>query len=144
MQRLREALPDVHLALLTHEKLAGLWRTASEPRCGYYVCSRVKVRGQSLAVCAPESFQAALVLPNSPRSALEVWMARIPQRIGYVRPCWSWLLTRAIAPRPGKSRMSKRSASEVSRLISLPIAARSAATPRPHDRPPIKSTTTCT
>ena len=29
-----------------------------------------------------EDFQAALVLPNSLRSALEVWLARIPRIIG--------------------------------------------------------------
>jgi heptosyltransferase-2 len=50
---------------------------------------------------------------------MEVWLARIPQRIGYA---WSWrdlLLTRALARRSGKDRMSKRSVSEVRRLISV-------------------------
>ena len=133
LQRLREALPDAHLALLTHEKLASLWErhpsldaviTFSPGESPWSVARRLRA----------ERFQTAVVMPNSPRSALEVWLARIPQRIGYARPCWSWLLTQAIAPRPGKSRMARRSASEVRRLTSLPVGARSSATPRPPDR----------
>jgi heptosyltransferase II len=119
LQRLREALPGAHLTLLTHEKLASLWDrhpsldtviTFSSGESPWSVARRLRASG----------FQTAVVLPNSPRSALEVWLARIPQRIGYTRPCWSWLLTRAISPRPGKGRMSRRSASEVRRLSNLP------------------------
>ena len=122
LQRLREALPDAHLTLLTHEKLASLWQhhpsldaiiTFSPGESPWSVARRLRA----------ESFQTAVVLPNSPRSALEVWLARIPQRIGYARPWWSWLLTRALAPRPGKVRMSRRSVSEVRRLIRLPADA---------------------
>ena len=130
LQRLREALPDAHLTLLTHEKLASLWErhpsldailTFSPGESPWSVARRLRA----------ESFQTAVVLPNSPRSALEVWLARIPQRIGYARPCWSWLLTRALAPRPGKGRMSRRSVSEVRRLISLPAGAPPPAIPTP-------------
>jgi heptosyltransferase-2 len=133
LQRLREALPDAHLTLLTHEKLADLWHrhpsvdaviTFSPSESPWSVARRLRA----------ESFQAAVVLPNSLRSALEVWLARIPQRIGFTRPCWSWLLTRAIHPRPGKSRMSRRSVSEVRRLISLPEGAPSSTSPRAQDR----------
>jgi heptosyltransferase-2 len=133
LQRLREALPEAHLTLLTHEKLASLWErhpsldaiiTFSPGESPWSVARRLRA----------ESFQTAVVLPNSPRSALEVWLARIPQRIGYTRPCWSWLLTRALAPRPGVIRMSRRSASEVRRLISLPVDAASSASQRPQER----------
>ena len=81
-----------------------------------------------------EHFDTALVLPNSPRSALEVWLARIPQRVGYARPWCSWLLTQALVPRPGKVRMPRRSVSEVKRLVRLPGAAPSPAAARPQDR----------
>src|SRR5664279_6027898 len=106
MQRLREALPEAHITLLTPQKLSDLWQghpslnavlTFSSGESPWSVAGRLRA----------ESFQTALVLPNSPRSALEVWLARVPQRIGYSRPCWSWLLTRAISPRPGKGRMSR-------------------------------------
>jgi heptosyltransferase-2 len=91
LQRLREALPDAHLTLLTHEKLADLWQhhpslnsiiTFSPGENPWLVARRLRA----------ENFQAALVLPNSPRSALEVWLARIPLRIGYARPWRNRLL----------------------------------------------------
>ena len=109
LQRLREALPDAHLTLLTHEKLASLWQrhpsldaiiTFSPGESPWSVARRLRA----------ESFQTAVVLPNSPRSALEVWLARIPQRIGY-SPALAELAPDAqLSPRPGKGRMSRRSA----------------------------------
>jgi len=45
-------------------------------------------------------FHAAVLLPNSPRSALWALLARIPLRVG-TRGQWRrWLLTRSVAPRP--------------------------------------------
>jgi heptosyltransferase-2 len=65
-----------------------------------------------------KNFDLALVLPNSPRSALEVWLARIPQRIGHARPWRDWLLTQRVQERPGAAAMRKRSVSEINGLIS--------------------------
>jgi heptosyltransferase-2 len=64
------------------------------------------------------NFDLALVLPNSPRSALEVWLAGIPQRIGYARPWRNWFLTTRVAPRPNAMTMRKRSADEIKRLVA--------------------------
>lgn len=48
------------------------------------------------------NFDAAILLPNSFDSALTVWMAGIPERIGYSRDARRLLLTRPIAvPEPG-------------------------------------------
>jgi heptosyltransferase II len=123
LQRLRQALPGTHIALLTREKLAPLWHQhpsldAVLPfgagEMPWAVARRLRAG----------SFDAALVLPNSPRAALEVWMARIPRRIGYARRWRNWLLTQAITARPGQHRMHKRSATEINRLIRLPAADR--------------------
>jgi heptosyltransferase-2 len=65
-------------------------------------------------------FDAALVLPNSPRSALEAWLARIPGRLGYARPWRNWLLTRAVPERPGRVAMRKRTPEEIRRLVAGP------------------------
>ena len=54
-----------------------------------------------------DKFDLALVLPNSPRSAIEVWLAGIPQRIGYARPWRNFFLTQAVAPRAGSGENAK-------------------------------------
>jgi heptosyltransferase-2 len=58
------------------------------------------------------------VLPNSPRSAIEVFLAGIPQRIGGARPWRNFFLTQAVAPRAGAVKMRKRSIGEIGRLVS--------------------------
>src|SRR5262245_15609898 len=92
LMRLRGKFPDAHIALLTPEKLGDLWRhhpavnetilfrTGEDP---FAIGRRLRAGG----------FDLALVLPNSPRSALEVFLARIPRRIGYARPWRNWFLT---------------------------------------------------
>jgi heptosyltransferase-2 len=63
-------------------------------------------------------FDLALILPNSPRSALETWLARIPRRVGYARPWRNILLTTAVPSRPDAGHMRKRTVSEIKSLIS--------------------------
>src|SRR5262245_41508463 len=115
--RLREKFPDAHITLLTPEKLRELWLhhpavndiLAFAPGVGPFSIGR-QLRA--------DRFDLALVLPNSTRSALEVFLARIPHRVGYARPWRDWFLTEAIPSRPGAVKMKKRSTGEVRRLIS--------------------------
>lgn len=74
-------------------------------------------------------FQLALVLPNSPRSALESWLARIPERIGYARPWRNALLTQRVNERATAVAMHKRSAAEINRLIRAPATVASTTLP---------------
>ncbi len=115
--RLREARPQAHLSLLTPEKLADLWHhhPAVDAVLSFSPDESVWRLGRQLR---QQHFDLALVLPNSPRSALEVWLARIPQRIGYAGLWRNWFLTRRVPPRPGAARMRKRSVSEIRRLIA--------------------------
>ena len=113
--RLRERFPEAHIALLSPEKLGDLWRP-------HPVVNEVLTfaAGESLFVVRRKlragNFDLALMLPNSPRSALEAWLARIPQRIGYARPWRNWFLTQTISPRSGHVRMRKKSESEIRSL----------------------------
>ena len=118
--RLRQALPEAHLTLLTPAKLADLWLhhpaldgviPFDQNETVWNVAQRLR-RGQ---------FDAALVLPNSPRAALEVWLAGIPERIGSVRPWRNWLLTRHVKPRAQGHRMRKRPVREI-RLLTRDVA----------------------
>lgn len=121
LQRLREHFPEARLTLLTHQKLTDLWRhhpsldallTFAPGESPWTVARRLR----------REDFQLALVLPNSPRSALEAWLAGIPQRIGYARPWGNWFLTQPVAPRPDHVPMRKLSARQVHRLIRISTA----------------------
>ncbi|MDQ2686644.1 MAG: lipopolysaccharide heptosyltransferase II [Armatimonadota bacterium] len=114
--RLREAYPDAHIALLTPEKLADLWRahpavddvlTLVPGESRWEVAQRIRA-GQ---------FDTGLLFPTSLRSALELWLAGVPTRIGYGGQGRTLLLTRASPLPPGVCRTHKYSTSEVRRAL---------------------------
>ena len=115
--RLRERFPDAHIALLTAEKLRGLWlhHPAVDETIAFAAGESVFSIARRLRA---GNFDLALVLPNSPRSALEVFLAGIPRRIGGARPWRNIFLTQAVPPRAAAVRMRKRSANEVRQLVS--------------------------
>ena len=115
--RLREKFPAAHITLLTHSKLTGLWK--QHPAINETIDFKAK---QGVFAIAKKlragKFDLALVLPNSPRSALEVFLAGIPQRIGYARPWRNFFLTQPVAPRTGVVKMRKRPVAEIRRLAA--------------------------
>jgi hypothetical protein len=109
--RLREALPDTHIVLLTHDKLAGLW--AGHPAVNEVITFAPKEGVFSIARRLREgSFDTALVLPNSIRTGLEVRLAGIPRRIGYAGSWRNWLLSDAVLWRTDVVKMRKRTVDE--------------------------------
>jgi len=122
LQRLRAAFPQAQITLLTPEKLADLWKHA--PGMDDIVTFAAGESPFSIGRrLRSEKFHRALIFPNSPRSALEVWLARIPERIGYSRPWRNWFMTRTISTRPDHFKMRKRSDDEIHRLIrSAPLS----------------------
>lgn len=87
---LKRGRPDLHLTILVPEKLADFWKTFSEvdeviaipPKSSpWRVAQLLQQAGKQKQV---PPFEAALLLPNSVRSALEVALAGIPRRIGRV------------------------------------------------------------
>jgi lipopolysaccharide heptosyltransferase II len=115
--RLREKFPAAHIALLAPEKLKDLWR--HHPAVDETVCFAA---GESIFAVGKKlragKYDLALVLPNSPRSALEIFCARIPQRIGYARPWRNIFLTQTVVPHVEAMKMRKRSESEIRQLVS--------------------------
>jgi heptosyltransferase-2 len=79
-----------------------------------------QVSQKTIDVAQQGRIDLALVLPNSPRSALEVFLADIPQRIGYARPWRNIFLTQTVAPRTEVVKMRKRSVGEIHNLIRAP------------------------
>jgi lipopolysaccharide heptosyltransferase II len=115
--RLRETFPAAHITLLGPEKLADLWKNhpAVDETISFATGESVFGIAKKLR---PTGFDLALVLPNSPRSALEVFLAGIPQRVGYARPWRNFFLTQAVAARTGVVKMRKRPAAEIRRLAA--------------------------
>jgi len=86
--------PDAHLAVLTPAKLAGFWRRVGgvdevieieKDESVFSVARRLRGR-----------FHVAVLFPNSLRSALEVWLAGIPRRVGFKGHYRHWLLDQII------------------------------------------------
>ena len=118
--RLRERFPDAQITLLAPEKLRDLWRhhPAVNETISFAPGESVFSVGKKLR---PGKFDLALVLPNSPRSALEVWLAGIPQRIGCARPWRNFFLTTVVVPRAGSVKMQKRSVAEIRLLVAADV-----------------------
>lgn len=115
--RLREAHPGAEIHLATLDKLADLWK--GHPAVDQVIPFQ-KERG--IRALARElrggNYDLALVLPNSFRSAFEVWRARIPVRIGYGGNGRGILLTQTVARRSGEVTMRKRSVAEIKALAA--------------------------
>ncbi len=90
VRAIKRGRPDLHLAILTPAKLAELWQSIAEvdevigigPDEGVFAVA-AKLRGR---------FEAAVIFPNSLRTALEPWLAGIPRRVGYAGHRRAWLL----------------------------------------------------
>src|ERR1700685_1621972 len=95
LTRLREKFPNAHIALLTPEKLRALW--INHPAVNETISFAAGENVFSIAKkLRPQKFDLALVLPNSPRSAIEIFLSGITQRIGYARPWRNLFLTQTV------------------------------------------------
>ena len=101
VQRLKARFPGSHLAVLVRESLSDLWRTCPyvdevipfEQKRGWKgVAEDVRL---SLSL-GKKRFDLAVVFPRSFRSAHQIYLARIPVRIGYRGEGRSLLLTHGI------------------------------------------------
>ncbi len=117
--RLREHFPASRITLLSPAKLATLWSPhpalddvlTFAPDDGAWTVARRLRRLR---------FDLALLLPNSPRSGLEAFLARIPRRVGGAWPWRNWLLTDVVRPAPGLVKMRKRRPTEIATLLRSP------------------------
>ncbi|HVU07001.1 MAG TPA: lipopolysaccharide heptosyltransferase II [Verrucomicrobiae bacterium] len=115
--RLREKFPDAKIAILTPKKLHELWlnHPAIDEVISFSPDETIFAVAKKLSA---GKFDLALVFPNSPRSAIEVFLARIPQRIGCSRPWRNFFLTQTIPPRADAVKMRKLSLAEIKNRIA--------------------------
>ena len=100
IRAVREAFPGARVTVLARPVVADLYaREGAVDGVMLYAGGRRQVAAE----LRRESFDCAILLPNSFDAALAAWMARIPRRIGYRRDGRGWLLTEAIPPpEPGE------------------------------------------
>lgn len=112
---IRQTLPSSHISLLVPQKLTDLWLDqpyadtilSFEPKEGLFTSARFIGLAKA---------HTALVLPNSPRSALELWLAHIPYRFGYHAKWRCAFLSEAIPYPQDHTPMGKRSIRQIREL----------------------------
>lgn len=115
--RLREANPETYIAILSHEKLADLWRGQAylDEVITFSTGEGVGALSKRLRT---QNFDVGLVFPNSFRSAFEIWLSAIPRRIGYGGRGRTVLLTQRVPHRKQDVPMRKRTVPEIQQLAS--------------------------
>ncbi len=92
--------PDSHVTVFTKAKLADFWRMIPEVDDVVVLPDRCSVRNAARAIRSRDPFDAAILFPNSLRSALEVWLAGVPVRVGYRGHFRAKLLTKIMPKWP--------------------------------------------
>ena len=100
IKAVRSHFPDAEITLLVRPWVAGLFRSATFID---KVWTKEKARGlgewiRTAKEIRVRCFDLAVLLPNSFESALTVWAAGIPERVGYRTDGRSLLLTRSVRP----------------------------------------------
>jgi lipopolysaccharide heptosyltransferase II len=104
IRAIRQVFPHAHLAVLARHSVADLYarETVIDRVIPYPVLKGLRARREFAARLHAERFDGAILLQNAFDAALIVWLAGIPERIGYNRDARGMLLTRAIpVPEPG-------------------------------------------
>ena len=82
IRAIKAGRPDLRLTILSPAKLAALWREMPEVDAVLEIPSGASPWSVSRLLKKAGNFDAAILLPNSVRSVMEVWLARIPRRVG--------------------------------------------------------------
>ena len=96
VRALKHGNPAAHIAVVTPEKLADVWRLVAEVD-EVIAFPAAKIFGVAKLIRAGK-FDTGVIFPNSLRTALEMWLARVPRRTGYAGHSRRWLLTDVFAP----------------------------------------------
>ena len=92
--------PDARVTVLTPAKIAELWKSVPEVKAVLSVSpGHAGVFAVSAQIKAAGPFDVAILLPNSVRSALEVWLGRVPRRVGFAGHTRTSLLNQ-VTPEP--------------------------------------------
>ena len=116
VRAIKRGRPDAHVSVLTPAKLADFWKGVAE------VDEVIAIEtGESIFAVAKKirrNFDAAILFPNSLRTALEVWLAGIPRRVGTPGHRRRWLLNQVYEPKK-KKKVNERPRHQVHDYLAL-------------------------
>ncbi len=97
LQAIKRGRPDAHITVLVRAKLADYWRHL--PEVDAVIPIEAGESPWSVARKVRQGcFDAAVILPNSVRTALEIRLAGVPLRIGYPAKWRRWLINEPLPP----------------------------------------------
>ena len=97
VRRIKRGRPDAEVTILAKRNLVEFWE--SVPEVDAVIPIEQKDGVLAVANKMKGKFDVAILFPNSPRSGLEAWLAKIPRRVGYRRPWRDFFLNQFI-PEP--------------------------------------------
>ncbi len=100
IQAIARGRPDARVTVLGPEKLADLFAVVPGVAEVISIPRGTGVFGVAARVRRAGPFDAAVVLPNSWRAGLEVFLAGVPRRVGYAGHRRGWLLNQVVAEPP--------------------------------------------
>ena len=99
VRAIKRGRPDAHITVAAPEKLAAVWKLVEEVD-EVVPLPNASPLGVARLLKRREPFDVALLFPNSLRSALEVWFAGIPRRVGFAGHNRRWLLNQIVPDFP--------------------------------------------
>src|SRR5437763_9512000 len=91
VRMIKNGRPDAYVSIAVPEKLAALWKIVPEVDEIIALPSKSVIAAARL-FCRRPPFDVAILFPNSLRSALEVFLADIPRRVGWRGHWRRWLI----------------------------------------------------
>ncbi len=97
VRAIKHGRPDAHVTILAPAKIAEVWRLVPE------VDRVLSLDNKSLLAAARKlrseaPFDVGILFPNSLRVASEMWLAKIPRRVGFAGHYRRWLLNQVVRP----------------------------------------------
>lgn len=96
VRALKRGHPGAHVAVITPEKIADVWQLV--PEVDEVIAFPAAKLFRVAKLIRAGKFDTGVIFPNSLRTALEMWLGRVPRRIGYAGHSRRWLLTDVFAP----------------------------------------------
>ncbi len=117
VQAIKRGRPDARVTVLVKAKLAEYWKRVAEvdevieiEASDTVFAVAGKIRGK---------FDVAVILPNSIRTGLEVWLAGIPRRVGYPAKGRRWLLNQLMLPSKKKEKKPQPAGHQVHHYLEI-------------------------